>query len=66
MITLGSAGGNYYRVAIWRGGITLVTNGGVWCFRLPWSRPLFSERNGYHRMIFRLWGWRLFVRRRAS
>lgn len=65
MITLGSAGGSHYRLCIWRGGATLVIRSGIWCFRPPWNRPLFSERNGYHRVIFRLLGWRLFVRART-
>lgn len=48
---------------IWRGGVTWRVGGGAWCFRAPWSAPLFSERNGRHRFVFKRWGWRLFFRK---
>lgn len=62
-VFLGSRPDGRWRVGIWPGGVSVVLDSGMWCFRPPWNRPLFSERNGYHRTIFRRWGWRLFVKR---
>lgn len=61
MITLGNSDGRW-RVCAWRGGFSWFIGDDMWCFRPPWNRPLFSERNGCHRMVFKVAGWRLFVR----
>lgn len=54
-------------ITIWRGGFTANLRGKrLLCLRPPWNAPLFSERYGVGvRPIFRLLGWRLFVRDRA-
>lgn len=33
-----------------------------WLVKPPWNRPLFSERNGFVRVLFRAFGWRLIYR----
>ena len=35
-------------------------DGAGWCLECPWNRPLFSERMGYRRPVFRLFGFRIF------
>jgi len=44
------------------------TSPGIWWFRIfgrglslhaPWNRPLFSERNGYRKMLRLGFGWRV-------
>lgn len=50
----------------------LTWSGWVYAFGLqliwksPWSKPYFSERNGYEKPFFRLKGWRLFFYNRKA
>ena len=56
-----------FRFGVWPGGVTLIMDRGVYCFRPPWSEPMFSERYGLGvKHIFKVGGWRLFVRGAAE
>lgn len=38
-----------------------VNEGKIVCFRTPWHKALFSERNGYVRHIFKFCGFRFWI-----
>jgi hypothetical protein len=63
-VFLGKRADGRWKLGVSPFGITwTLPAGGAVCFKPPWSRPYFSERYGCGvRFIFRLWGFRLFVR----
>jgi len=51
---------------VWRWGFRLALGSVVLSLLGPRDRPLFSERNGYRRPVFKIRRWRLFVNRLPS
>jgi len=62
LLQIGRKGEELTMLTAWPGGISWRRSGEWICFRPPWNCPLFSERYGHVRMIWRLFGFRLFAK----
>lgn len=59
MITFGTYRKTRWRALLHGGGFYWHWRGVLWKLKAPWERALFSERNGYHKVVWRAFGWRL-------
>ncbi len=66
LLQIGRKGEVQTMLTAWPGGISWRWRGAWFSFRPPWNRPLFSERNGLVRMIWRFAGFRLFAKENTN